>query len=828
MVNRAFEAFIGRSRIELIGKRVSDTFPPLLAKRFEECNARVLASGLPERGEEVVPDARGRECWFVTLRFPLTDDSGAVQGVGLIASDVSDLRQVERQLVESDHRFRSLFENNPDPILWFDLTGNLVSINRAMKRFLGYTLAQLKGKRYRRLLPALAPGFGSPWPERSAPHTSEREVLDRQGNRKIVAITTVPNIVEGRLLGQYVVLVDRTEEKRSQATLRFLLQTSTVLSSSLDFRKTCQATADLTVPGLADWCVIDVCLPDDTIECVAVAHPDQGMCGPFRQARKEGAGGTALSRALVTGQPYHQEGLAADTAIDLLGCWPFAEPPPTAVLTVPMIVEERRVGAITLANSTRAFTPGEVTLAEELARRAALALNHSWLHQTAKHEALSDPLTGLPNRSLLMHRLGQRVNDPLRTRATCALLYIDLDRFKVLNDSLGHHLGDLVLLQSADRLRRLLRRGDVAARLGGDEFALLLDDVASAEEAAARAQEVVDAFRETFDADGYEVVVTPSIGVVLGAWSGEVKDLLHYADTAMNEVKRELGHGYAVFDERLLSNVGLERSLRLVVDDEPFFLELQPIVDLSGGRVKSVEALVRWEHPSEGVIPPGRFIPIAEETGLIVPIGRWVLQEACSVAKRLHSKLGVLWKISVNLSARQWAEPSAVEEIRQILDKTGLSPRLLQIEITESLLLSGTTASLDALRKLKELGVTLALDDFGTGYSALSYLQHLPIDVLKLDRSFLQDITFNRRSETLVKALIDLAHALGIIVTAEGVETAEQADMLKRFGCDQAQGYYVSKPLRPDQLERWLGARGNGEVSTRGSGSNGSTEVGSV
>ena len=437
------------------------------------------------------------------------------------------------------------------------------------------------------------------------------------------------------------------------------------------------------------------------------------------------------------------------------------------------------------------------------------------LEAELSRSAFYDRMTGLPNRALLLDRAShslswtrQGENDPV------ALILLDLDRFKLINESLGHAIGDRVLEAVARRLETCLRPGDTVARFGGDEFAVLLDGVRAPDEARAIAERIDGALREPFELDGREAFVTASMGIALGVVGHtEPGDLLRDADVALYRAKADAASRQAVFEPGMSSanveRLDLENDLRRAIERDELRLDYQPLVDLATNKIVGIEALVRWQHPVRGLVAPMSFIPLAEETGLILPIGHWVLETACRQARTWQDQFPTAGPVvmSVNLSARQFAQPGLSDEVAAILADTGLDPASLELEITESVLMDESEAGTRSLRELRELGVKLALDDFGTGYSSLSYLKHLPLDALKIDRTFIAELTgAGDTTLPIVEAVIALAHGLGIGVVAEGIETAEQLGWLRRLSCDLGQGYYLARPLPADELAALLAA----------------------
>jgi diguanylate cyclase (GGDEF)-like protein/PAS domain S-box-containing protein len=420
------------------------------------------------------------------------------------------------------------------------------------------------------------------------------------------------------------------------------------------------------------------------------------------------------------------------------------------------------------------------------------------------HDAFHDPLTGLPNRALFMDRLGMAIAHAKRRLSyTFAVLFIDLDRFKNVNDSLGHSVGDELLVAVARRLESCLRPGDTVARLGGDEFTILLDEVTDVEHAVQVAQRMHREMSRPFRVQGHEVFVTMSLGITVGAGGDydRPEDVLRDADTAMYGAKTSGKSRDAVFDpnmhDRAVALLQLETDLRRAIEHSEFEIYYQPIVSLSCGKIDAFEALLRWRHPRRGLLCPDSFVPVAEDTGLIVPIGWWVLHEACSQLADWQSRPwgGEHLAVTVNLSGRQFMQADLVQRIENILYRTGIRSGSLRLEITESTIMEQAEEAVEKLLALRRLGVKLYIDDFGTGYSSLSYLHRLPVDALKIDRSFISEMdTGDERSE-IVGTIVTLARTLRMDVAAEGIETAEQVTRLRALACHYGQGYFFSKPV---------------------------------
>jgi diguanylate cyclase (GGDEF)-like protein/PAS domain S-box-containing protein len=433
------------------------------------------------------------------------------------------------------------------------------------------------------------------------------------------------------------------------------------------------------------------------------------------------------------------------------------------------------------------------------------------LEERLAHHAFHDGLTGLANRQQFQERVQAALLDPRRRASGLAVLFLDLDDFKTVNDSLGHSAGDELLINVAQRLKSCLRAHDVPARIGGDEFAVLLDGVGSQEEVEAVADRIVSVLDEPHTVQGSEVLARASIGIAVPeADEHDVDALLRNADTSMYTVKRAGKASYTFFErtmhERVMQQLQLDAELRHAVDRNEFVVYYQPIMHLATEAILGAEALLRWQHPTRGLLGPGEFIDRVEENGLIVPIGRWVLEQACRQLRHWdadHEQIGM----SVNISARQLQSETFLTDVRRGADAAGIDPRRLMLEITETALMQDTDATIDLLGQLKLLGVRLALDDFGTGYSSLSYLRRFPVDVVKIDRVFVEDVGEGPEESALPDAIIALCQAFRIETVAEGIELRRQLDHLQAVGCHAGQGFYFSRPLDAEAFERLLSKR---------------------
>lgn len=429
--------------------------------------------------------------------------------------------------------------------------------------------------------------------------------------------------------------------------------------------------------------------------------------------------------------------------------------------------------------------------------------------QQLLRQANYDVLTGLPNRMLALDRLKLALAQARRDDSQVGVMFLDLDNFKHINDTLGHDAGDNLLIEAARRISSCLRGTSTVARLGGDEFLVILPGLTSVEASSQVAERILRTFAPAYVLNGQEVFVTTSIGIAIFPIDSDSSGtLLQHADAAMYQAKHKGKSSYAHFAPEMTEvsheRLQMESHMRRALELKEFELYFQPIVDTDCGKLCSVEALIRWKNPSMGMVMPDRFIPLAEETGLIIPIGEWVLHEACRVAVSWTAIVGSAVGVSVNVSPRQFRDPEFINIVMSALSASGLKPELLELEITERLILDNSIETAEILNHLDREGVRLSVDDFGTGYSALSYLKSYPFDTLKIDRSFIQDVMKEPENASLVRAIINMAHSLGLQVIAEGVEEEAQTHFLMKEGCDFSQGYYYSRPLPAEEFEGWL------------------------
>jgi diguanylate cyclase (GGDEF)-like protein/PAS domain S-box-containing protein len=682
----------------------------------------------------------------------------------------------------SEERFRLLLDASPEAIFGVDTQGLCTFVNPACLTMLGYTQEEMLGQRIHALIHHTYPD-GRPYPQEAchvrcatmqgvSTHVDNEVHWRKDGSSFPVEYWSHPIYRNGELVGAVVNFIDITERRRAEKALR---------ESEARFRAMAEQSADWIWSMGAEGrhvytnergaaCLgysVDAFL---ATEAGSLLHPDDLALfhETFEQARsaRQGWQNVVLRWRHQNGSYRTFESNASalfNDAGELIG-----------FQGVDRDITERR-----LAEARIAFL--------------------------AHHDAL----TGLPNRVLLRDRFEHAIAMAERTRARVAMLFLDLDNFKRVNDTLGHSAGDQLLLQVVTRLSGCTRESDTISRQGGDEFILLLNDIPDQEAVERIASHILAELAEPMDINGYELNAASSIGIALYPDDGSSFDtLLQKADTAMYNAKGAGRNIYHFFDEQMNrqahEHLLLQNRLNRALFQAEFCLHYQPQMEIESGRVVGLEALLRWTSPDLGEVPPARFIPVAEDCGLIVPIGAWVLEEACRQAQSLRRTEGVDLPMAVNLSALQFRRAGLVEAVAGALERSGLPPRLLELELTESILLQDVDNTLDTVRRLKALGVRLSIDDFGTGYSSLSYLKRFAVDRLKIDRSFVRDLNTDPDNAAIVRAVIQLARSLRLGIVAEGVETEAQLAFLREEGCQDVQGYLFSRPLALADLKALL------------------------
>ncbi|MEW6697879.1 MAG: sensor domain-containing protein [Bacillota bacterium] len=602
--------------------------------------------------------------------------------------------------------------------------------------------------------------------------------------------------------------------------LTSLHQTALALMNRLDLNELLEAIASRAAALLGTehgW--IYLVSSDQSEIVMRVGIGEYKKIAGFRMQAGEGLSG----KVWATGEPMF---------IDDYSTWSGRSPNFNFVdvhgaVAVPLKSGQEIMGVIGMAFLEKEQQTGadHLALLTGFAQLASIALDNARLYNAAQQElgerrrieeilryqAYHDSLTDLPNRVLFNDRLSVALTQAERSTHKLAVMFLDLDYFKMVNDTLGHDMGNQLLKGIANRMSSVLRKGDTIARIGGDEFTILLQEVTRIEDAVVVAQKIINTLKEPWNIGGYEFHITTSIGISLYPNDGaDVETIMKNADAALYQAK-EMGRNNFQFytptmNDKAMKRLELENSLRKALKRNEFILYYQPQVEIHSQKIIGFEALVRWQHPQLGIVFPGEFIPVAEDTGLIVPIGEWILHTACAQNKAWQDAGFSPLRVTVNLSARQFQQYNFVKKVEQVLNETGLEPRWLELEITESLAMKDVEFSGKNLFELRKMGISLAIDDFGTGYSSLSYLKRLPIDIIKIDRTFIRDITANSDDASIVSTIIALAHNLKMKVVAEGVETEEQLHFLRQQKCYGMQGYLFSRPLPADDITRLLPA----------------------
>ncbi len=776
------------------------------------------------KGESFVSTENLGDLWFQTQYNPIIDTKGKITGVTGVSVDVTEHQKMElalRQSVEFEKLITNLssqFINLP----WERIDDGIQNSLSSISRFIGADRSMLfhtKGDRVD------SPSFiwssspetaGAVWdantflsdfpwfsekihrheiiyieqPDLLPPQAGpERRFMIRRG---VISLVVIPIIAGGHLLGLLSFSTTRILKRWTEEDINLFKITGEMLTSALE-----RKNAELTIRGSEEKFRELFNNANDAIFLFTISS--EGEPGKYVEVND--------LACLKTG--FAREELLQMTPFDLAIPEDMNEMPKLFKRLVDqghVTYEKAHLSKenhkVPFEVNSHLFNWNGQKMAQSIARDVS---DRKKAEETIRRQAYYDVLTGLPNRTLFKDRLEQAMKTAHRNRQSLCVMVLDLDRFKTINETLGHHIGDKLLMSVSDRLLSILADNGTIARFGGDEFTLLLPLVGKQEEATQQAQRIIETLATPFNLNGHDLHVTTSIGIAFFPTDGENPEvLLKNAETAMYRAKEQGRNNFqlyaSVMNVSAFKQLLMENSLRRALEKEEFVVYLQPQIDLATRHMIGAEALVRWQHPDLGLVFPTEFIGLAEETGLIVPIGDWVLERVCKLGKQWEEKGFGRICISVNLSARQFQQKNLVTRIAQILENTGLDPESLGLEITESIAMKNADFTISAMNVFKNMRIHLSLDDFGTGYSSLSYLKRFPLETLKIDRSFVRDITTDPNDAAIVHAVIALAHSLKLKVVAEGVETEGQLSFLKTHGCDQVQGYYFSHPLSEENF----------------------------
>jgi diguanylate cyclase (GGDEF)-like protein/PAS domain S-box-containing protein len=825
LVNRRLCEMLAYREAELIGRSVKEISHPEDRDATDEKRALMRAGRVGSvQFEKRYLRKDGAEVW-VNLTVALARNAhGEPQHEIAVMEDITERKEREATL----QRFRTALDSSADMVLLFELaSGRLLDFNQTACTLLGYTRDELLHLEAWQIRADVT---------RESLRAETAKLLRMQARSTTVVIEYRRKDGSTFPVESHRSLLDTPQGRVMVVNARDLTE-----RMSAERRRAAQARYQKKIARLGQ-AALSKRNPAELI-AKAVRSVEEGLAlGPVAYFERTGSDDEVVLRSLagLSSSTHDHAPVRMDRAGALSTLWQSAD---AVVLngpwgmTLPLPFEWlRRYGALAavavpadggprafvcaLAQAPGAFGPEETRFLAAAASMVAAALQRLDSEARLAYLAQFDALTGLPNRALLADRFSMMIVQARRRGAALGVLFIDLDDFKLVNDTQGHAAGDVLLKEAAKRLQSAVRDGDTVARISGDEFAVILTDLARPDDAALVAQKIIDRLSAPADIDGQEVVVTASIGIAAFPADGEdAETLLGAADAAMYRAKQSGRNAFQFFTAeinhrtRARAHMGLE--LRRALERREFTLVYQPKIDLTSGETCGAEALLRWDHPERGRVAPAEFIPVLEETGLIVPVGEWVLRRACEDLKNWLRLGAPAMPVAVNLSARQFRQPDLEERIRSIVSAAGISPSLIELEITESQLMHDPDHAIRVLRALGEAGVRIAIDDFGTGYSSLSYLTRFPFASLKIDRSFVADVLDDKADATIVRTIIDMAHTLGFTVIAEGVERDSQAAFLRALGCEQAQGFLFARPMSAEEFISVVLARSGGAAGVR-------------
>lgn len=823
-VNPQFVKSTGYSAAEVIGAN-----PRILKSgktRTEQYQRlwRTIISGHEWRGELRNQRKDGTLYWESASIAPITDDQGVITHFIAIKEDITRRKKIEAALRASEVKYRGVFSTIGDTILLVDgSNGRIFDVNPAACKLYGYTREELLTMRDSDL--AVGSGAGADLIE-----TMTTRRFDHLHRRKDGSVFHADIYIRHFSYQGHRITVeairDMTQQKRAEQKILRLSHCYAALSrisaaiirhAEPDelFQQVCHIVANLKPILVAAIGFVDT--ETGQFQPVAYAGPASNYPRYLARTRIFSEPGVPevwepTGMAFRQGFPVVNNDFPSDSSAE--GWREMAETLGIcAGAAFPLRRNGRVIGCLSAYASERDFFEADITnLLDNLAGEISFALDlfdreaqRKSAELRIRQMATHDPLTGLPNRTLLLDRLSQAVHSAQRKQTCVGVLFLDLDHFKTINDSLGHEVGDWLLQSFTQRLRDCVRQEDTLARQGGDEFILVLPDIADPAAAGRVADHLLRDLREPFYLNDQRLHVGVSIGIsIYPLDTTDAPTLIRFADSAMYQAKQAGRAGYAFFTAELNNHVSeqfiLSNELRYALERNEFVLHYQPQFDIATGQLIGAEALIRWQHPERGLLPSGKFIPIAEETGLINSIGEWALRTACRQNRHWQDAGLTAISIAVNMSARQWRQSNLEDQVNDALEYAGLPPEFLELEITESLLMRDIDKMIEIMRRLQTKGVQFAVDDFGTGYSSLSYLKRFPINRLKIDQSFVRDIPGDADDTAITTAIIQMGKSLRMTVVAEGVETLEQLRFLREQGCDAAQGYHFSRPVSAEEF----------------------------
>lgn len=822
---------------ELVGDRATTSYSALThmedLSNVLQVIRHAIATQQPYVVEYRIHTKSGVEKWLWEKGYGVFDANGQLLNLEGFITDITDRKLAEEALRQVESNYRSIVENAVEGVFQTSADGCYLIVNYMLARIYGYdspealiaSLTDIRQQLY--VNPSRRDEFARLMQEQGAVWGFESQIYRQDGS--VIWISECARALynsQGNLVGYEGTVADITQRKQSEIELKrrdTLLQGVAEATSHLLTHPSLEAA----IPDVLD--IMGQAAGVDRVHLFENhPHPKTGEMAMSLRFEWQRGGIVAQSShpdwqnlpysILGVGREHWYTALSQGQAVksivkNLLDAQQdfLSQRGVLAVLMVPIFVDSYFWGNIGFnqCQAEQEWSAIEESSLVAIAASLGAAIKRQRTEEQMRHQAFHDALTGLPNRALFNYRLPQTIDHVRHLNEMLAVLFLDLDRFKTINDTLGHAVGDRLLQQATDRLSWCVRQNDTIARWGGDEFTLILPNLKVAEEAVEVAQRISTALKPAFYLEGHELYITGSIGIALYPHHGrDAQTLLKHADAALYKAKAKGRNTFEFYNATMnlksTELLTLDSSLHQALERKEFTIYYQPQINVMTGEVTQMEALLRWQHPRLGLVSPKTFIGLAEENGMIMPIGEWVLRTACW-QNRVWQAAGLpSTRVAVNLSARQFEQPDLVDRVSQILQDTGLDPTYLELEITETAAMRDVDFTTTILRRLQEMGIRIAIDDFGTGYSSLTYLKKFPLNALKIDQSFVRDLTKDTDDIAIIKAIITLARGLDLSVVAEGVETQEQQEKLRSLNCHEMQGYWLSPPLDAQVATQFL------------------------